>query len=120
MAAQELAGGGELFDIVIQRVNRAEELARKQRAAAVAGGAAAPEVDVQHPFTELEAAKLIGQIIGAVGYCHDKGVMHRDLKPENLLVSAYDDDVLKLCDFGASPGTQTQDASPGVLHELVS
>ncbi|CAM9504347.1 unnamed protein product [Discosporangium mesarthrocarpum] len=39
------------------------------------------------------------QMIGALDFCHGRGIMHRrDLKPQNLLVSR--DGTLKLADFG--------------------
>lgn len=37
-------------------------------------------------FTEIEAAKLLSQILSAVAYLHSKGIVHRDLKPENIVV----------------------------------
>lgn len=39
-------------------------------------------------FTEIEAAKVLSQIISAVSYLHSKGIIHRDLKPENIVVDS--------------------------------
>ncbi|XP_054796544.1 CBL-interacting serine/threonine-protein kinase 5-like [Prosopis cineraria] len=47
---------------------------------------------------EDQARKYFQQLIGAVDFCHSRGVSHRDLKPENLLL----DDNLKVSDFGLS------------------
>jgi len=33
-------------------------------------------------------AGVIEQVLGAVSYCHDRGVAHQDLKPDNILLSA--------------------------------
>lgn len=43
-------------------------------------------------------AKIILQIVDAVKYCHDRGVIHRDMKLENILIR--DDMTIKLTDFG--------------------
>lgn len=53
------------------------------------------------------------QILGAVEFCHSKGIYHRDLKPENILVkdNGY---TVKLADFGlATTEQQTQDFGCG-------
>ena len=39
-------------------------------------------------------------IIRALAYLHENGVVHRDLKPENLLLSEKQNFVIKLADFG--------------------
>jgi 5'-AMP-activated protein kinase catalytic alpha subunit len=66
----EFAGGGELFDRI------------------VAAG----------KLSEIDARNYFVQLLEALQYLHDKGVVHRDLKPENLLLSTAGQ--LKLADFG--------------------
>jgi len=46
---------------------------------------------------------LIKQVLSAVAYMHDQGVVHRDLKPENLLYYSPDpDSKIMISDFGLS------------------
>ncbi|KAG7012481.1 CBL-interacting protein kinase 5, partial [Cucurbita argyrosperma subsp. argyrosperma] len=47
---------------------------------------------------EDAARKYFQQLIGAVDYCHSRGVYHRDIKPENLLLDEFGN--LKISDFG--------------------
>ncbi|DAZ96535.1 TPA: hypothetical protein N0F65_011212 [Lagenidium giganteum] len=69
----EFVSGGELFDRIVEKES----------------------------YTEKEARDLVKILLGAIKYCHDKGVVHRDLKPENLLLMSKDDDAsIKLADFG--------------------
>jgi len=71
----EYAGGGELFDAI---VNKGQ-------------------------YSEADAGKIIKQILEAIQYVHDHGIAHRDLKPENLLLSAEEkEDCIKIADFGLS------------------
>lgn len=56
----EYAGGGELFDAI---VNKGQ-------------------------YSEQDAAKIVRQILEAIQYVHEHGIAHRDLKPENLLLGA--------------------------------
>lgn len=47
---------------------------------------------------EARARKWFGQLVDAINYCHERGVVHRDIKCENLLLnSEYN---IKLSDFG--------------------
>lgn len=71
----ELISGGELFDKICERGS----------------------------YNELDASKIVRDILQAVNYLHKKGIMHRDLKPENLLFeSSKPDAPIKLADFGLS------------------
>ena len=51
-------------------------------------------------LSEAETRRFVRQIIKALSYCHNKGIVHRDLKLENLLLA--DTDTLKVTDFGFS------------------
>ena len=73
----ELCTGGELFDKI---------------------------VDVKY-FSEIVACNIMRQLLSAVAYCHEKGVIHRDLKPENILIEKVEEKNkdffhIKVIDFG--------------------
>ena len=52
---------------------------------------------------EKDIAKIFNQIMSAVAYCHEKGIVHRDLKLENILfASEKKDSPIKIIDFGFS------------------
>ncbi|XP_031776007.1 calcium/calmodulin-dependent protein kinase type 1 isoform X1 [Apis florea] len=71
----ELVTGGELFDRIVEKGS----------------------------YTEKDASGLIRQVLEAVDYMHDQGVVHRDLKPENLLYYNPDEDSkIMISDFGLS------------------
>lgn len=60
---------------------------------------------------EDDARRYFQQLIGAVDFCHSRGVYHRDLKPENLLLDENSN--LKVSDFGLST---LKDQHDGLLH----
>jgi calcium-dependent protein kinase len=75
----ELMSGGELFEVITN----------------------------QGSFSEIDAAKIIKQILNSINYLHNKNIVHRDLKPENILMNNkstikdqnYD---IKIIDFGTA------------------
>lgn len=71
LIVMELMSGGELFDRIAQ-------------------------VD---KHDENDARIVMRDVLSALAYIHQKGIMHRDMKPENLLLSA-DFKFVKLADFG--------------------
>jgi len=50
------------------------------------------------PIPQHEALAIAKQIIEALEYAHDRGVVHRDLKPANVKITP--DGVVKVLDFG--------------------
>ncbi len=56
----EFAGGGALFDFI-------------------------SKTEDEGVRTEEWVAGILEQVLGAVSYCHDRGIAHQDLKPDNIL-----------------------------------
>jgi len=77
-------------------------------------------------FDKIEADEGVGediahfyfkQLLGAVAWCHGRGVAHRDIKPENMLLSESGD--LKLADFGLATMFIHPATGERKLHGLV-
>jgi calcium-dependent protein kinase len=43
------------------------------------------------PYTEAQAARIVGSIVNAVAYMHKHNVIHRDLKYENIMFANTSD-----------------------------
>ncbi|KDP21108.1 hypothetical protein JCGZ_21579 [Jatropha curcas] len=69
---------------------------------------------VKGKLKEDAARKYFQQLIGAVEFCHSRGVYHRDIKPENLLLDENGD--LKISDFGLSALFDQSRKQDGLLH----
>jgi len=52
-------------------------------------------------MTEGHVAYMMSQILSAVKYLHERGIVHRDMKPENILfVDRSSSSAIKLIDYG--------------------
>jgi len=75
----DLCEGGELFERIIERSR---------------------DKTIDGCFAEDEASRIIYQLLTAVRYLHEHGIVHRDIKPENILFNSSDGYSIKLIDFG--------------------
>lgn len=75
----------------------------------VKGGELYKVFKAQKRLTEPVVKFYTAQIILAVGYLHDKGIMHRDLKLENILVDEMG--YLKIIDYGLAKTLQENQVS---------
>lgn len=64
----------------------------------VQGGDMLSYIKDKGPLGSDLARFCAAQVISALEYCHDSGVVHRDVKPENVVLDA--DMYVKLIDFG--------------------
>ncbi|XP_061533030.1 calcium/calmodulin-dependent protein kinase 1Db isoform X1 [Phycodurus eques] len=76
----------------------------------VSGGELFDRIVEKGFYTEMDASRLIRQVLDAVNYLHSMGIVHRDLKPENLLYfSPHDESKIMISDFGLSKMEGTGD-----------
>ena len=66
----------------------------------VDGGQMLDYIITHGKMNEEQAQKFFIQLLSAVSYCHENGIVHRDLKIENVLIDTKGD--VKLVDFGLS------------------
>jgi uncharacterized protein (TIGR02145 family) len=65
-------------------------------------------LDKKEKLPDEEIKQLFTQMLDAVGYVHEQGLIHRDIKPSNFMISQKG--VVKLLDFGISKNTDIKSA----------
>lgn len=66
-------------------------------------------------LNEALVARLVRQLLAAVGYCHEHGIVHRDLKPDNMMLSktsATRSPDCKVIDFGLAASSSLCSEEP--------
>lgn len=63
-------------------------------------------IDRPSRFSREDVLCLMNQLLDAIDYAHDNGVIHRDIKPANLMISR--EGQLKITDFGIARLESTQ------------
>ncbi len=64
-------------------------------------------------FPMAEIARLMGQLLGALEYSHNYGVVHRDIKPANIILQP--DGQIKVADFGIARIESSQYTQAGTV-----
>ncbi len=62
-------------------------------------------------FSEIEIRKILSEILPALGFIHNYGVIHRDIKPANI-IRRKQDGQLVLIDFGAVSTQSNKPVNP--------
>lgn len=67
----------------------------------VEGGTLRDLLDKQHHFDIPETQRIIAEVLDALAFCHEQGVVHRDIKPANIMLTRADPPGrVKIADFG--------------------
>jgi eukaryotic-like serine/threonine-protein kinase len=96
---QREAGIGEKLNHPgVMRVFGGEKRSRVYMVMEWCGGRLLRDVLSDGRMSQDRAIRIAINVLEALEYIHENGVVHRDLKPENIMVDA--DDNIKLIDFG--------------------
>jgi serine/threonine protein kinase len=67
-------------------------------------------------FDLPQAVRIMGELLDALGYAHERGIVHRDVKPANVMIESGSGRV-KLTDFGVArlADANTERTQPGTM-----
>ena len=66
----------------------------------IEGRELAQHFDNQNYFSLAEAVRILCELLDALAYAHDRGIVHRDVKPANVMIDRAGH--VKLTDFGVA------------------
>lgn len=66
----------------------------------IEGSELAQHFDNQNYFSLPEAVRILCELLDALAYAHDRGIVHRDVKPANVMIDRSGH--VKLTDFGVA------------------
>lgn len=77
----------------------------------------------RQPYSEKDAARIVGKLLSAIAYMHERKVVHRDLKFENIMFENKNPDAeIKVIDFGLSkkflPGDNYMTEGVGTIYTM--
>ena len=73
-------------------------------------------LDFQTTFSVKEASEIMIQLLDALSFIHEHGIIHRDIKPQNIFYSP--NGTVKLADFGIAQNISEDDTSEGVFGSV--
>ena len=73
-------------------------------------------LDFQTTYSVKEASEIMLQLLDAVNYIHNKGIIHRDIKPQNIFYLA--NGTVKLADFGIAQNIDEEGPYQGVFGSV--
>jgi eukaryotic-like serine/threonine-protein kinase len=95
---REASIGEKLHHAHVMRVFGGEKRSRVYMVMEWCEGRLLRDILNEGKLPQERAIHIAVQVLEALEYIHDNGVIHRDLKPENIMVDAHDN--IKLIDFG--------------------
>ena len=83
----------------------------------VPGGSLKDMISRPKPLPANRVVHFLSQILSALDYAHQRGIIHRDVNPSNIIVQPNDQ--VKILDFGLACSIGTKDfANTGTAHYM--
>jgi len=95
---REAAIGAKLNHPGVMRVYEGDKRSRVYMVMEWCEGRLLRQILAEGRISQDRAIRIALNVLNALDYIHENGVVHRDLKPENIMVDAKDN--IKLIDFG--------------------
>src|SRR4051812_3116430 len=69
--------------------------------------------DAKEKFEPAEVVRIMGELLDALDFAHEAGVVHRDVKPANVMMDAQRR--VKLADFGVARIQESERSAAGTM-----